>query len=372
MCQVGPATFEQPGRSWALEELDRLWLPTSAGAGVHTGADAEDGSAAAASASGFVHPSVQALLQGTGGSRLRQYRMVSVRLYPLGADAGGSQSTEGRSSSSNAGALPSKADGNVLPPACEDCRMAVRVRPQAKASPAGSDATRFDDALPQPWWDGCATPAESAGIWAEEASLVLSLLEESKGDASAHSAADLQQAATLCEEDALRELWREVRRLGGGGGAKARQLLRHRSGDLVAAILFNELSQDVIAIPTPWHYCAALPWQCHGRKRRSRAVRRLLYWLQAFPPLSAERTQQYVCCENYSVAAIRRDDGVHCWGIMEACPTESQGGGYPGAQPQGGAPGRPPAANVQGRALAAVANVLRELPRCADLRSIFD
>merc|ERR1712060_454619 len=97
----------------------------------------------------------------------------------------------------------------------------------------------------------------------------------------------------------------------------ARQLLRNSTGDLAAAILYDELSHDVIALPSPWHCCAALPWQCSGRRRRSAATRRLIYWIHALPPLGPERSQQYVCCEGYAVAAVRRDDGIHCWAIMD-------------------------------------------------------
>merc|ERR1712187_383111 len=90
------------------------------------------------------------------------------------------------------------------------------------------------------------------------------------------------------------------------------------TGDLVQVILYDEVSHDVFALPSPWHCCAALPWQCSGRRRRNAATRRLIYWIHTLPPLSPERSQQYVCCDGYAVGAVRRDDGIHCWAIMDS------------------------------------------------------
>eukprot|EP00927_Polykrikos_kofoidii_P047987 TRINITY_DN42240_c0_g1_i1.p1 TRINITY_DN42240_c0_g1~~TRINITY_DN42240_c0_g1_i1.p1 ORF type:complete len:658 (+),score=101.20 TRINITY_DN42240_c0_g1_i1:112-2085(+) len=401
--QVGPATFERPGRSWANEEIEQLWIPTSAAASVHLhGSDAPLAQAP-------VHPAVWGCMAvSSGAQRSRPYRMISARLYPGTEPSGSGDARNGSGSASDA----------AVSPLCEDCRLAARGRGKVPPSEGRkatlssclnrgeAGAVSKDDAPSLPWWDGAASTAEAAGIWAEEASVVVSVLEEIRekgkengGSSNAcildrqsdRAAAQLQESAASCEVS-LRDLWRNLKRPGGGGGAVARQLLRHATGDIVVALLHNELSHDVITVPSPWHSCASLPWQCVGRRRRVAAVRRLLYWIHMLPPLGQDRTQQYACCEGYEVAAIRRDDGLHCWAVMNEdtlndCSRGTQGAdtklpnddvgagvgaGYSAAgYPSSSSSGSANQGQRQGRVLAAVAKVLLQVPRSADLRSIF-
>eukprot|EP00928_Gymnodinium_smaydae_P036490 TRINITY_DN25499_c0_g3_i2.p1 TRINITY_DN25499_c0_g3~~TRINITY_DN25499_c0_g3_i2.p1 ORF type:complete len:603 (+),score=140.45 TRINITY_DN25499_c0_g3_i2:117-1925(+) len=374
--RVGPATFERPNRSWAYEELSGLYLPSAAAATAHR-TDEAAGAAASGDAA-LQHGSIAAgalaapaaallaLPAGTAGagSKTKRYQLASIRLYP-GVE-GGAAAAAGAGGSS-----PSARDaGPSAPDLCEDCRA----RLADKAAQARNGAAE----MPAPWWDGRASVEEAAGIWAEEFSLVLSVLEEEAVDsgavaASAVKAEALEQSASQCEP-ALRELWRCMRRPGGGGGARARQLLRQgllNCEPLTAAVLFDEFSHDALAVPSPCHCCAALPWQCFGRLRRATALRRIHYWLHALPPLTETRTQQYVCCEGYTVAGMRRDDGIHCWAVMDnvkaASPTQKAQQDQQQQQPRG-----PSDSGDHGRALAALSEVLRQLPRVSDLRLVFE
>lgn len=226
---VGPASFESPSRSWALEEMEHLWLPSDTGA------------------------------TGT------RYRMLSVRLYP------GQESL---------GCSVGKAGDQIQQ--CND----------------GSETLRH--VFGSPSADECAS------LWSDEASLVFSVLEPEGGHSGARlSAADLQQSADLCG-GSLQDLWTGLRS-------------DHRLGEAegVVAMLLDEHRQEVVVIPSVWHTSNVLPWQCSKRQEKVNALRRLTYWLHALPPLGPNREQHYACCEDYALAAARREDGLQCWGVSQ-------------------------------------------------------
>ncbi|CAK0859663.1 unnamed protein product, partial [Prorocentrum cordatum] len=307
--ELGPATFASPARTWALEEAEHLWLPSAASAAAHTAGEAP------------------------GGERPRRHRLVSVRLYPPPEGAGelaGQRQTR-----------------------CASCASAAAeaAGPEAATGPA--------DAPP-------ATGAEAAVAWREEASLVLSVLAEEgadgapgpHGQAPPVAAQDLERSSHRCGAS-LQELWRGLR---GGAAAAGAWLLLAGPQQLTAAVLLDERAEEVVALPSPWHdACASLPWCCHGRRLKATAVRRLLHWMGALPPLGPGRPQQYVCCGPYAVGAARREDGICCWGIV--CAKEEPLSGASPAAP-GPEPGRAGGAGAAGgdavpHALGAAAEVLR-------------
>lgn len=347
--QVGPCTFDQPGRSWACEEINQLWLPSSA-----TPSSAESGQTHTTTplAPIGVKLKMQAFSEALLGVRPRRYRMVSVRLYP--------------------------SHDKLTANACEfeSCKVCSSNIAHKNPSPDGTSSNNVavDEDLPV-FLQSQPSPEEFVGIWDEERSLVLSLLEEEDPEASSSpnsagrtAPADLQEGADACSRE-FRELWKDLCHTPGsvGDGLRCSAGL---SCNLVAVIILDELSQDVITLPAPCCVCAAPPWRCSGRRQRAAAIRRLVYWISALPPLNAQRTQQYVCTQVYAVGAHRREDGVHCWGIMDA-PSD-------GWQPREGV-----APNVEdetgkhaskgpqaGRVLKAVAEVLLQVPHSADLRTL--
>merc|ERR1712070_917562 len=100
------------------------------------------------------------------------------------------------------------------------------------------------------------------------------------------------------------------------------------SASVTTALLWDEDRQEVIAMPSAWHYCCtAMPWQCGERHKKCTAARRLMYWIHTMPPLSSLRSQQYAYCEGYAVGAVRRSDGLICWAIFEKVDSVQRGPG---------------------------------------------
>lgn len=209
-------------------------------------------------------------------------------------------------------------------------------------------------------------PAEAANFHIEELSLVLSLLEE-EGPTKAPdaiTATHLQTSADDCS-DMLQAVWQHLR-----DSKRGESLLRCTDGHLTAVALVNELSADVVTVPSPVHTCSALPWQCRGRQRKAAAARRLIYWIHALPRLGPDRTQQYACCESFAVGGLRREDGIHCWGIMDMDLDPEWHVGPLGTEkddtPRGGSVGdsnAPQSETSKGqRVLSAVAEFVQQLP----------
>jgi len=274
--EVGPPSFEQPSRSWAMEELDGLWLPFLED-GAHEG-NGEDEARALAQVGvpAAYAPPAPAL----GARRLRRHRLVSIRLYPC-MDV--------------AAFRPSAREPSVGKPG-----LAAALDPQPE--PESLEALQ---ARP--------TEAELACIWSDEASLVFSVLQPEADAANAVkaklTAADLQQGADFCGAK-LQDLWAILKSQPQGGFA-----LRTPGVGVLAALLLDERSGDVVAVPCAWHTSKVPPWCCPMRQRKADSLRRLSYWLHALPPLGPEREQQFVTCEDYAVGALRRGDGVQCWAI---------------------------------------------------------
>mmetsp|Transcript_60165 Transcript_60165/g.179140 ORF Transcript_60165/g.179140 Transcript_60165/m.179140 type:complete len:599 (+) Transcript_60165:104-1900(+) len=363
--EVGPGSFERPGRSWALEEVDRLWLPT-AGAGSMHATGAGGASEAEALRPHGVRLQPSHFSETSASARPQQYRLLSVRLFPSTDALGDPRSIE----------------------ACASCCDWM-------GTSSGTTTASSHDAAAGPLAgiDQPPSPAEVACFQAEEVSLVFSLLEPEVGEpgspalagsphpanseaASGTSADDLFASAELCGEK-LQDLWRG---LGSGDGGES--LLRCSSGDLIAAVLVHEASQDTILLPSPVHRCTQLPWTCLGRQRKAAAARRLLYWIHALPQLSLQRSQQYICCETYAVGAVRREDGVHCWGIVDLDLDPDWQGGPLGEETAGGAGMASLAEKPDGRTspddgracrvLSLVAELMQRLPRSSDLRTAVD
>jgi len=290
--QVGPGTFESPARSWSLEELEQLWLPTKGAGSVHsTGSDGASEAASLRPCGVFLEQPYFSELSACQPAK--RHRMVSVRLYPQAdqIEANG-------------------ADGMAA--FCLSCCESLQ-RGSLKLDPAGSvpEACKAQKD-PLAVLDMQPLPAESANFQIEELSLVLSLLEEEgPSKEGLTTATHLQTSADNCS-DVLHAVWQHLR-----AGKRGESLLQCATGHLTAVALVNEVSADVVTVPSPAHTCSALPWQCRGRQRKAAAARRLLYWIHALPRLGPQRTQQYVCCESFAVGGLRREDGVHCWGIMD-------------------------------------------------------
>jgi len=284
----------------------------------------------------------------SSSKQAQQYRMVSVRLYPR-PDQIEADTAEGMAAlclscveSFQRGSFKLEAAGSV-PVACK----------------AQKDSLAALDMQP--------LPSEAANFQIEELSLVLSLLEE-EGPVKAHDAiiaADLQSSADNCS-DMLQAVWQNLR-----DGNRGENLLHCTAGHLTAVALVNELSADVVTVPSPAHTCSALPWQCRGRQRKAAAARRLIYWIHALPRLGPHRTQQYACCESFAVGGLRREDGVHCWGIMDMDLDPEWPVGPLGTEtlvntPRGGAVGDSNSSQSEAskgqRVLSAVAELVQQLP----------
>mmetsp|Transcript_113011 Transcript_113011/g.364891 ORF Transcript_113011/g.364891 Transcript_113011/m.364891 type:complete len:603 (-) Transcript_113011:198-2006(-) len=363
--EVGPATFERPSRSWGLEELDNLWLPSTGAGSVHATGTCNASEASALRPLG-VRVALPAFSESAACRRAQRYHMVSIRLYPVAA----------------AGDI-----GLLSRTPCNSCCESAPQREPRQAEGSGVAAL---GAAPQSAsmlapWDAQPELAEVASLQCEESALVLSFLEcddvagEGGTARAAVSAAGLHASVELCG-DGLRDLWRCLH--GSGAGEN---LLQCTSGHLIAVVLLNELSQDVITIPPALQLCTALPWQCRGRQRKAAAVRRLLYWIHALPQLCPQRPQHYACCESYAVGAVRREDGLQCWGIMDLdLDPEWQGGPLGEERPQvgevapvpdvldgnNGAPDVAPDTARGARVLRALGELVQQLPRSPDVWTI--
>lgn len=276
-----------------------MWLPSAAVASHHVAEVGRDLDRSALLPLGAAARDSKA---SSGAVAPKRYRMVSSRLYP---------------------SHKPDASENHLP--CEACQMA-RLNPSKEDCPASARAGA--SAL-----DKQPSLEEACGLREEELSLVISLLlEEPDGDAgasAAFTAANLEDSVGSGGGSALTELWSGLEHCSSS-----------LASDVTAAVLLDEHSQEVVMLPSPWHYCgASLPWQCSGRRRRCTAARRLMYWIHALPPLSFTRSQQYAYCEGYAVGGARRGDGVHCW-VMLDTSTDSHdddgGGDRGGAVSSGG------------------------------------
>mmetsp|Transcript_79290 Transcript_79290/g.157020 ORF Transcript_79290/g.157020 Transcript_79290/m.157020 type:complete len:598 (-) Transcript_79290:52-1845(-) len=289
--QVGPGTFESPMRSLSLEELEELWLPSAGAGSVHSTGSAGASEATSLRPCGVVldQPSFS---EFSSCRPAKKYRMVSVRLYPQ-PDQIEADSVDG------------------MPAFCLSCCEFLQ-RGSFKVEPAGSIPVASKAQKDPPTaLDVQPLPSEAANFHIEEMSLVLSLLEEEGPSKEGITATHLQTSADNCS-DMLHAVWQHLRNC-----KRGESLLQCTAGHLAAVALVNELTEDVVTVPSPPHTCSALPWQCRGRQRKAAATRRLIYWIHALPRLGPHRTQQYACCESFAVGGLRREDGVHCWGIMD-------------------------------------------------------
>jgi len=293
--QVGPATFDQPARSWAFEDVERLWLPSAAAASLHvTDAGGEPGDCALTPLGMQQNyfgqsPTTSDTLSAAG---VQRYRMISVRLYPP-KEVAETHGMGGRE--------------------CEACLSPMGTAHRWGTQIAhGAVLAPDEEALPL-LLGAHATSSAVLGVCEEECSLVLSVLQRENDGAHVYSAADLDQSVAGCSGESFRDMWPTlcpIRRVG-------QQISRNCEG-LFAAVLLDEGNQDVIMLPSPRHRCEGLPWKSAERRCRSTAARRIIYWIHALPPLGCQRTQQYVCCEGYAIGAMRRGDGIHCWALMES------------------------------------------------------
>jgi len=364
--EVGPASFEQPARSWALEAVDRLWLPSAAAAvdmapavapSPASSPSASPNGKAAAPAGGVSEDDallpIGVPLRHSASTSLslrrhaRRHRMVSVRIYPTleASDMLGDELVQHGVGSSVSSSAPASPRGPPL-------------------ASGGEDGD-----LPRSLIAGIADgldPEEVAAAWSDEASLVFTVVvpeeddggDEGGGARSRIVADDLQQSAELCGAS-LQELWKSLR-----APPARRALLAAGRAEVVAAVLLDEATQDAVVAPAGWHASQALPWRCPRRRAKAEAVRRLLYWLHTLPPLSEQKPQQYVCCEDYAVGALRREDGLQCWALVHLQPeaASAQAAASDGASPPSVPP--PPV-------LHAVAELMSRVPVSGDLRMGF-
>lgn len=264
--ELGPSTFERPTRSWALEELGGIALPSAWAAAAHLGSPDADGACLVPIGAFAADPGGS---QGSSALTPGGYRMVSIRLYPASGEV-----------------------ARWMGRGCEvDGEVGANGASEAPA-PTGADVGR---------------------VWEEELSLIFSLIEPEEGGAPGRpklTAADLQESADLCG-DSLQDFWSFNQASWG------ERLLSSAGRKLAAVLLLDEASQDVVTAPTPWRLTPGLPWHSLERRRHADALRRLLYWLRALPPLDACRDRTYVYSDGYAVGGIRSEDGLQCWGIME-------------------------------------------------------
>ena len=175
-------------------------------------------------------------------------------------------------------------------------------------------------------------------------SLVLSVL--TLNSSSFFAQADVlkrlrENAARLSREGSLQQLWHKLLR-------KSEKSDRSSAGNLLeldrlsAAILLDERSGDCVALPSPWDVTA-------DDVDINTSFRQLVYWMHAQPPLDATRPQQFICCEGYTVAGVRREDNIVCWGSAPTSAKQIHGS--------------------QDFVLQAIQRLLRRLPRAPDLWS---
>jgi len=315
--EIGPPSFEHPSRSLALEALDGLWLPSNGGFGAPEGSPrgptAPDPSVplGAPFAPGPYqqqqqhqqqqhhqqHPHHQQRQQRQqspleSSSAAKRYRMVSIRLYPTLSSRDLRSAGDLARPSPVAEASQRTGGGEGIPPDEGDLMAGLLGEPPSEE--------------------------EAICVWGEEASLVFSVLEPCSAEANEDgrsaarhfTAEDLHQCVDFCGST-LQDLWAGLR-----NSPQDDYVFKADLANVLAALLFDEASHDVVVVPSGWHTSRALPWRCPLKRRKVDTLRRLMYWLRALAPLSPELPQQYVCCENYAIGAMRRDDGLHCWAIM--------------------------------------------------------
>mmetsp|Transcript_9610 Transcript_9610/g.22457 ORF Transcript_9610/g.22457 Transcript_9610/m.22457 type:complete len:518 (-) Transcript_9610:27-1580(-) len=193
--------------------------------------------------------------------------------------------------------------------------------------------------------DPASLPKEASGRLrsakdSDEVSLVLSVLTPNQSSSTFFAQADelkrlREITARLSAEGSLRNLWQK--------------LLTRRAKDtplelnkLSAAILLDERSGDAVAMPCPWDVSA-------DDTDIAAALRQLMYWIHTAAPLDASRPQQFICCEGYTVAGVRREDCITCWGSAATSTKQMHG--------------------AQDLVLQEVQKLLRRLPRATDLWS---
>lgn len=307
--QVGPAVFEEVGRSWFFEELENLWVPiagSACGCTARVGHGNPDGSLSTALGMQLNHEtSFGAPSNSPSDMVSHRHRMVNVRLHIApNVDTEGiaaSMCTSCQASACNQEAWAVHNQGTLA--GCminedTDLPFSLRMRPLL---------------------------TEASDIRNEEFSIVLSLLVDEEEEeetvnewksALENVSKKLQQRAELYGT-ALEAVWFSL-------SDDSSSFISSIDAELVAIMLLDELSQDATMYPSPWHSCVTLPWQCCERRRRAAVVRRLIYWIHALPRLTSKRSQQFVCTQDFTIAAVRRDDGVQCWVFMESnlCPED--------------------------------------------------
>lgn len=332
---VGPATFDLPGRSWAFEELDTLWLRS-----------------ASAAAGGCPTTRASPSIQDGDPAAACPHRFVSVRLYPPVAelDLGSEVSCD---------ACCTAICKDMCPENDEDELYDWR-----SSQTSWRDEPVFPPFLPTP-----VDADETRAFRTEESSLVLSFLELGQEQSVTTSAtpANLQQSVDTCR-DVMRCVWASLK----WGGVEELPP-GCRLEDLTAVLILDESRQDVLVMPPAWHECSTVSWKCPERRRRSTATRRLMYWIHALPPLSLKRSQHFLYTEEYAVGGIRRDDGVHCWGIMPFELDNEKNGYTARSHPVSLASTdtRDPNEQREDRVLRVVGQVLAKVPRSVELPHAF-
>jgi len=297
------------GRSWFFEELENLWVPsvgTACGRTVAEGQGNPDGGISTALGMQLNHETSYAAPSNFPSELIsHRHKMVNVRLH-IAPDV----DTEGIAASMCTSCQAS---------ACNQEAWAVH-----NQGTLASCVLSEDTDLPFPLRMRPLL-TEASDIRNEEFSIVLSVLVDEEEEETVNEwknalenvSKKLQQSAELYGT-ALEAVWFSL-------SDDSSSFISSIDAELVAIMLLDELSQDATMYPSPWHSCVTLPWQCCERRRRSAVVRRLIYWIHALPRLSSKRSQQFVCTEDFTIGAVRRDDGIQCWVFTESnlCPEDA-------------------------------------------------
>ena len=163
-----------------------------------------------------------------------------------------------------------------------------------------------------------------------------------------------QNSSTFfAQADVLKRLRESAARLSAEGSHGSLQRLWHKlmhksSANILeldrlsAVVLLDERTRDSVALPSPWDVTADDTDVCAS-------FRHLVYWIHALPPLDANHPQQFVCCEGYTIAGVRREDNIICWGSAPTSTKQMHG--------------------TQDLVLQSIQRLLRRLPRATDLWS---
>lgn len=293
---VGPPTFGKPTRTLELEIANPLWLPSAA---VPPRAEPAASPAATSACSPVESPTANPFARphiGVGSLPLE-----SEELLPVG--------------------VPLHFATTVSPtvsraPKCYKM-ISMRIYPELKAPVSNrEDSISPMETTPVAKLFRRPVSVEDAfSVWDEDASLVFSVVEaEGATDSSTSrppvTPSDLQQCVDMCGQN-LQNVWDGLPTKSTGA-----PLLRSSTADIIAAVLLDEVTQDIVVAPPSWHISCAVPWQCERRRVKTQSNRRLLYWMHSLPPLTEKHPQQYVCCEDYSIGARRREDGIQCWALI--------------------------------------------------------